>query len=145
MADKKYKITSNYVFKSQNGAVKNLTTNASEAIKGTKGSKCELIDKKTVDSFTVCKINTTIDGKDYKNVFVRKGNIELLEEYKSDYINNRIYSSATVLYCSNAFSQVFDVISMPQQEQPTIVEQKVGRNDPCPCGSGKKYKHCCGA
>ena len=20
---------------------------------------------------------------------------------------------------------------------------KVGRNDPCPCGSGKKYKHCC--
>ncbi|MBN1783089.1 SEC-C domain-containing protein [bacterium] len=22
-------------------------------------------------------------------------------------------------------------------------EQKVGRNDPCPCGSGKKYKHCC--
>ena len=82
MADKKYKITSNYVFKSQNGAVKNLTTNASEAIKGAKGSKCELIDKKTVDSFTICKINTTIDGKDYKNVFIRKGNIELLEEYK---------------------------------------------------------------
>ena len=23
-------------------------------------------------------------------------------------------------------------------------EKKVGRNDPCPCGSGKKYKHCCG-
>ena len=23
-------------------------------------------------------------------------------------------------------------------------EQKVGRNDPCPCGSGKKYKHCHG-
>ena len=23
--------------------------------------------------------------------------------------------------------------------------QKVGRNDPCPCGSGKKYKKCCGA
>jgi uncharacterized protein YecA (UPF0149 family) len=22
--------------------------------------------------------------------------------------------------------------------------QKVGRNDPCPCGSGKKYKKCCG-
>ena len=26
-----------------------------------------------------------------------------------------------------------------KREQP-----KVGRNDPCPCGSGKKYKHCCG-
>jgi preprotein translocase subunit SecA len=25
-----------------------------------------------------------------------------------------------------------------------IPEVKVGRNDPCPCGSGKKYKKCCG-
>ena len=24
------------------------------------------------------------------------------------------------------------------------VDKKVGRNDPCPCGSGRKYKHCCG-
>ncbi|HYP66001.1 MAG TPA: SEC-C metal-binding domain-containing protein, partial [Steroidobacteraceae bacterium] len=24
-------------------------------------------------------------------------------------------------------------------------ERKVGRNEPCPCGSGKKYKHCHGA
>ena len=23
-------------------------------------------------------------------------------------------------------------------------EPKIGRNDPCPCGSGKKYKNCCG-
>jgi hypothetical protein len=26
-----------------------------------------------------------------------------------------------------------------------IVRQKVGRNEPCPCGSGKKFKKCCGA
>ncbi len=25
-----------------------------------------------------------------------------------------------------------------------IAEKKVGRNEPCPCGSGKKYKKCCG-
>lgn len=25
-----------------------------------------------------------------------------------------------------------------------VSEKKVGRNDPCPCGSGKKYKNCCG-
>ena len=31
--------------------------------------------------------------------------------------------------------------------QPVTVKksEKVGRNDPCPCGSGKKYKKCCGA
>ncbi|MFA9462983.1 MAG: SEC-C metal-binding domain-containing protein [Velocimicrobium sp.] len=33
-----------------------------------------------------------------------------------------------------------------QKKSGTIVkEKKVGRNDPCPCGSGKKYKKCCGA
>jgi preprotein translocase subunit SecA len=31
-----------------------------------------------------------------------------------------------------------------QVTQPVRVEKKVGRNDPCPCGSGKKYKHCHG-
>ncbi len=32
-----------------------------------------------------------------------------------------------------------------QKKSGTIVkEKKIGRNDPCPCGSGKKYKHCCG-
>ena len=32
-----------------------------------------------------------------------------------------------------------------QKSSTTIVKgKKVGRNDPCPCGSGKKYKHCCG-
>lgn len=32
-----------------------------------------------------------------------------------------------------------------QKKSGTIVkEKKIGRNDPCPCGSGKKYKRCCG-
>lgn len=29
-------------------------------------------------------------------------------------------------------------------QQPIINSEKVGRNEPCPCGSGKKYKKCCG-
>ena len=32
----------------------------------------------------------------------------------------------------------------PEVQQPVRAEKKVGRNDPCPCGSGKKYKKCCG-
>ena len=35
-----------------------------------------------------------------------------------------------------------------QEEDSTVpfvrTEKKIGRNDPCPCGSGKKYKKCCG-
>jgi preprotein translocase subunit SecA len=34
-------------------------------------------------------------------------------------------------------------VSPPRKSSPTQ-SQKVGRNDPCPCGSGKKYKKCCG-
>ena len=33
----------------------------------------------------------------------------------------------------------------PQKPSPVHVDQKIGRNDPCPCGSGKKYKNCHGA
>lgn len=33
----------------------------------------------------------------------------------------------------------------PKSQGPVHVEKKVGRNDPCPCGSGKKYKNCHGA
>jgi preprotein translocase subunit SecA len=32
----------------------------------------------------------------------------------------------------------------PKRKEAVPVGKKVGRNDPCPCGSGKKYKHCCG-
>ncbi len=31
-----------------------------------------------------------------------------------------------------------------EAQMPVRVEKKVGRNEPCPCGSGKKYKNCCG-
>ncbi|MDD4909250.1 MAG: preprotein translocase subunit SecA [Candidatus Omnitrophica bacterium] len=33
---------------------------------------------------------------------------------------------------------------LPAKSAPHPAEKKVGRNDPCPCGSGKKYKRCCG-
>lgn len=69
---------------------------------------------------------------------------ELIKEYKAEYLTNKIYSSATVLYCSNVFSDVFDVISAPKPVQTQNLTEKVGRNEPCPCGSGKKYKNCCG-
>lgn len=37
-------------------------------------------------------------------------------------------------------------ITKDYKRSKTIVkDEKIGRNDPCPCGSGKKYKKCCGA
>ncbi|MFH1715491.1 MAG: preprotein translocase subunit SecA [Elusimicrobiota bacterium] len=36
-----------------------------------------------------------------------------------------------------------DEVQIPQEQKPHTAD-KIGRNDPCPCGSGKKYKKCCG-
>lgn len=38
-----------------------------------------------------------------------------------------------------------DLEILLNRPEPQKAEKKVGRNDPCPCGSGKKYKKCCGA
>ncbi|MBO4370036.1 MAG: SEC-C domain-containing protein [Paludibacteraceae bacterium] len=52
---------------------------------------------------------------------------------------------------SNLRTQKSDIMRAGQQDtrerqktQPIRAEKTVGRNDPCPCGSGKKYKNCCG-
>ena len=72
---------------------------------------------------------------------------ELLETYKSRYLENKIFSSTTVLYKSKAFSRTLGIIEedIEKPDLEGIDLSKVGRNDPCPCGSGKKYKKCCGA
>ncbi len=38
-----------------------------------------------------------------------------------------------------------DVLGNSEKSSPQTSDPKIGRNDPCPCGSGKKYKHCHGA
>ena len=73
----------------------------------------------------------------------------LISTYKSAFLKRKIYSSTSVLYHSTVFSASIDMVeteiqeheNAPQTEVPT---KKVGRNEPCPCGSGKKYKNCCG-
>ena len=44
----------------------------------------------------------------------------------------------------NQFSSGQNSGSTPEKAQVRRTTPKVGRNDPCPCGSGKKYKHCHG-
>lgn len=70
---------------------------------------------------------------------------ELLKKYKRRYIDNKIISSTTVLYRSNAFSNTLGLIEDNENKPQIDTSKKIGRNDPCPCGSGKKYKKCCGA
>jgi len=41
-------------------------------------------------------------------------------------------------------SQTSSTLSAPKGKKPIRTKKTPGRNDPCPCGSGKKYKNCCG-
>jgi len=38
---------------------------------------------------------------------------------------------------------ISDLTRLLNLPKPRIVEKKVGRNEPCPCGSGRKHKNCC--
>ena len=53
------------------------------------------------------------------------------------------YSAPAKTMNNSSTSSVASVYSQPKPKNEQ--GQKVGRNDPCPCGSGKKYKKCCGA
>ncbi|HNW25655.1 MAG TPA: SEC-C metal-binding domain-containing protein [Candidatus Gastranaerophilaceae bacterium] len=67
---------------------------------------------------------------------------ELLEKYKKQHLTEKIFSSTTVLYESKIFAKTLGYIE-EEEQKPKIEAQNVGRNEPCPCGSGKKYKKCC--
>ena len=74
-----------------------------------------------------------------------KNKEDLIKQYKPDYLSGKRFSPTLVLYNSKLFQDIFDEIDRIENKQ-NIEEQakSVGRNEPCPCGSGKKYKHCCG-
>ncbi|MDO4473185.1 MAG: SEC-C metal-binding domain-containing protein [Eubacteriales bacterium] len=63
---------------------------------------------------------------------------------------NMVAAKADWLYELPQWKEIFSeeelkALYKEQRESTTIrKEKKIGRNDPCPCGSGKKYKKCCG-
>lgn len=71
---------------------------------------------------------------------------EMVDQIRQDTV--RYLFGITIEKQPTERKQIVDVdnIEAPTDEpnQPVVKEQKVGRNDPCPCGSGKKYKNCCG-
>lgn len=67
---------------------------------------------------------------------------ELIEKYKPQYLKKKIFSSTTVLYESKTFSKTLGYIE-DEENKPKFDAENIGRNEPCPCGSGKKYKKCC--
>ena len=69
---------------------------------------------------------------------------------KEKLYKNMVDAKADWLYELPQWKEIFDdekrrALFLEQKKSGTVhVGKKVGRNDPCPCGSGKKYKYCCG-
>ena len=63
---------------------------------------------------------------------------------------NMVAAKADWLYGLPQWNEIFSEerqkeLYKEQKSSTTVVKgKKIGRNDPCPCGSGKKYKQCCG-
>ncbi len=64
---------------------------------------------------------------------------------------NMFKANADYLYGLKEWEEIFteeeySAINNDFRRSRTVVraERKIGRNEPCPCGSGKKYKNCCG-
>lgn len=107
-----------------------------------------------------------LDGKVYEQIRPESNNTEKTVSINKakivktgtimDGINNEleeITDSETTLDSNNSLNKL-DVSSLDaatikrlmdyQNRKPSVREyKKIGRNDPCPCGSGKKYKKCC--
>lgn len=76
-------------------------------------------------------------------VLVYKSECMDLFDEMIDNIHNRVVKNMSQ---TNFIGQMSNMNNARKAHTPTKikVEKKVGRNDPCPCGSGKKYKNCCG-
>jgi hypothetical protein len=124
----------------------------------------EVEDYKTIQGYKDCiksffendKVPANIIrniAKKYKNFMDRTNEIletkysldEILSYYKADSVEKKIFSSASVLYASKIFEEMMKVVTIREEakEIKDIDFSNVGRNDKCPCGSGKKYKACC--
>ena len=86
------------------------------------------------------KIDELDENSDIEIVIDFEKLYKKMVEYKAEHVY-------TLTQWDNIFTEAERKILFSQQKMArTVVKgDKVGRNDPCPCGSGKKYKKCCGA
>ncbi|MCD8096663.1 MAG: SEC-C domain-containing protein [Lachnospiraceae bacterium] len=118
-----------------------------------KGTVKELAEKYKL---SVLEMTGFLDG--INDSLVEPNPIEEMEEDtvvslkfdKEKLYKNMVEAKADWLYELPQWESIFDEetrhrLYMEQKKSGTIVKgKKIGRNDPYPCGSGKKYKQCCG-
>ena len=143
------KFWANY-FMIEKGIYEKLLTNPDEVVKGTVK---ELADKYGVEVMTMVGfldgINDSLKVPNPIEEMEEDTEVNLAFDKELLY-KNMVDAKADWLYDLPQWKEIFSEEKMrdlykEQKKSGTIVKgPKIGRNDPCPCGSGKKYKHCCG-
>ena len=94
-------------------------------------------------------INSSLKaGNDFEN-FDENSAVEIEIEPETLFYN-MLAAGADYLYSLPQWTDILGEDKMTEiakkyKKSKTVVKgKKIGRNEPCPCGSGKKYKHCCG-
>lgn len=100
------------------------------------GQKDPLIEykKEAYDLFN--KMMFEIQGETVKHLFRTKFGVQIVNMQDESVIETDLARAAEQFHPSEEVEEI--------ARQPEHHGDKVGRNDPCPCGSGKKYKNCCG-
>ncbi len=133
----------------EKGIYEKLLSNPNEVVKGTVKELAEKFDVELMSMVGFLdgindslKIQNPIEEMD-ENTEVNLG-YDLETLYK-----NMVDAKADWLYELPQWNSIFSEekrkeLYLEQKKSGTVVKgPKIGRNDPCPCGSGKKYKHCC--
>lgn len=134
----------------EKGVYEKLLSNPDEVVEGTVK---ELSEKY---SLSVLEMAGFLDG--INDSLVTPNPIDEMEEDtkvslafdKEKLYKNMVDAKADWLYNLPMWDEIFDEetkkrLYLEQKKSGTVVVgKKVGRNDPCPCGSGLKYKKCCG-
>lgn len=117
-----------------------------------KGSVKELADGFSMDLVTFMGfldgINTSLTEELNLEELDENSEINVTIDYEKLYYN-MLKAKAEWLYTLPQWDKLLSEekrkeIRLKLHHDSHISVQKVGRNDPCPCGSGKKYKKCCG-
>ena len=139
-------------FEVEKGIYKQLLADPDTAVTGT---VAELAEKYNTDIMTMTGfldgINDSLKKANDIEKMTEKTKVSLDFDKELLY-KNMVAAGADWLYGLEEWNDIFDAekqkeLYKEQKASQTVRNEgpKIGRNDPCPCGSGKKYKKCCGA
>ena len=134
----------------EKGIYEKLLTAPDEEVRGTVK---ELAEKYNIDVMTMVGFLDGINDslKTPNPIAEMDENTEVSLAFDKELLyKNMVDARADWLYNLPMWDEIFTPekkkeLYLEQKKSGTIVKgKKIGRNDPCPCGSGKKYKYCCG-